>query len=75
MLLNTSYSLKKVVTIVAIFLFIYGIVVEVLQTELTKNRVGEFEDVIANVLGIIFGAVTFRYIINWKLKYNKGLFF
>lgn len=75
MLLKPSYSLKKVLSIVAGFLIIYGIIVEVLQTELTKNRVGEIEDVVANVVGIIFGAIVFRYIINWKLNYNKGLFF
>ena len=75
MLLKPTYSLKKVLSIVSIFLILYGIIVEVLQTELTKNRVGEIEDVVANVVGIIFGAIVFRYIINWKLNYNKGLFF
>jgi glycopeptide antibiotics resistance protein len=75
MLLDPSYPIKKVLIIVAIILTTYGIIIEVLQTELTKNRVGEVEDVIANILGILFGAIVFRYIINRKLNYNKGLFF
>lgn len=67
--------MKKALMIIATLLILYGIIIEVLQTELTKNRVGEFEDVIANILGILIGAIVFRYIIKWKLNYNKGLFF
>jgi VanZ family protein len=75
MLLKPDLSMKKALIIVATLLLLYGIIIEVLQTELTKNRVGEFEDVIANILGILIGAIVFRYIIKWKINYNKGLFF
>ncbi len=61
--------------IVALFLFIYGIIIEVLQTRLTVNRVGEYQDVIANVLGIVLGSLLVRYINKLELNYNKGLFF
>jgi len=57
-----SLSLTKTLVIVAIFLTIYGIVIEVLQTVLTENRVGEFEDVLANILGIALGSFIFRYL-------------
>ena len=59
---KTSFSLTKILIIVAIFLTIYGIVIEILQTELTKNRVGEFEDVLANISGIILGSFIFRFL-------------
>lgn len=75
MLLKPDISMKKALIIVGTLLILYGIIIEILQTELTKNRVGEFEDVIANILGILIGAIVFRYIIKWKLNYNKGLFF
>lgn len=75
LLLKPAFSFKNVILIIAALLILYGIIIEVLQTELTENRVGEFEDVIANILGILIGAITLRYIIKWKLNYNKGLFF
>ncbi len=75
MLFKPSFSVKKVLLIVALFLFIYGIIIEVLQTRLTVSRVGEFQDVIANVLGIVLGSLLVRYIYKLELNYNKGLFF
>ena len=75
MLFKPSYSLKKILVIVALFLLIYGIIIEVLQTKLTTNRMGEFHDVLANVLGIVLGILLFRFIRKLELNYNKGLFF
>jgi hypothetical protein len=57
-----SFSLTKILVLVAIVLTIYGIVIEVLQTALTENRVGEFEDVLANISGIALGSFLFRYL-------------
>jgi len=57
-----SFSLTKILVIVAIFLTFYGIVIEVLQSVLTENRVGEFEDVLANISGIVLGSFIFRYL-------------
>lgn len=57
-----SFSLTKILVYVAIVLTIYGIVIEVLQTALTENRVGEFEDVLANISGIALGSFLFRYL-------------
>ncbi|MBT8393291.1 MAG: VanZ family protein [Flavobacteriaceae bacterium] len=62
MLSKPSYSLTKILIIAALFLTLYGIVIEVLQTTLTENRVGEFEDVLANFSGIILGSFIFRYL-------------
>jgi len=75
MLFKPSFSVKKVLLIVALFLFIYGIIIEALQTRLTVSRVGEYQDVIANVLGIVLGSLLVRYIYKLELNYNKGLFF
>ena len=57
-----SFSLTKILVLVAVVLTIYGIVIEVLQSVLTENRVGEFEDVLANISGIVLGSFIFRYL-------------
>ena len=61
-LAKPSFSLTKILVIVALFLTIYGIVIELLQTVITENRVGEFEDVLANISGIVLGSFIFRYL-------------
>lgn len=75
MYLKPEYTLKKNIVIVSLFLFLYGIIIEVLQSKITLNRVGEYQDILANVLGIFLGALIFRYIRKLELNYNKGLFF
>ena len=75
MYLKPDYKLKKNIIIVSLFLFLYGIIIEVLQSKITLNRVGEYQDILANVLGIFLGALIFRYIRKLELNYNKGLFF
>lgn len=75
MLLKPKLSVKKLLIILSASLVLYGIIIEILQTVLTKNRVGEVQDVIANIVGIIFGVIVLRYLINLKLNSNKGLFF
>lgn len=61
-LAKPSFSLTKILVIVALFLTIYGIVIELLQTVITENRVGEFEDVLANISGIVLGSFIYRYL-------------
>ena len=68
-------SLNKILTVLVILLIIYGIIIEVLQSKLTISRISEFNDVVANFLGIVFGVIIFKYTIKLKLKSNKGLFF
>jgi len=74
-LLKPKLSIKKLLIILSASLVLYGIIIEILQTVLTKNRVGEVQDVIANIVGIIFGVIVLRHLINLKLNSNKGLFF
>lgn len=68
-------NLNRVLPIVIILLTIYGIVIEVLQSKLTTTRMSEFGDIVANLLGIVFGIIIFKNIKKYKLKSNKGLFF
>lgn len=65
----------KVLTIVVLFLTVYGIVIEVLQSKLTSSRVYDINDIVANLLGIAIGVLIFNYLKKLKLKSNKGLFF
>ena len=66
---------NRILTVLALFLTIYGIIIELLQSRLTVSRVSEFGDLAANVLGIVFGIIIFKNINKGKLKSNKGLFF
>ena len=66
---------NRTLTVLAIFLTIYGIIIELLQSRLTVSRVSEFGDLAANILGIVIGIVIFKNINKSKLKSNKGLFF
>lgn len=68
-------SINKILTVLVILLIIYGIIIEVLQSKLTTTRMSEFNDVVANIFGIVFGIIIFKYTIKFKLKSNKGLFF
>ncbi|PIQ19272.1 MAG: hypothetical protein COZ75_09865 [Flavobacteriaceae bacterium CG_4_8_14_3_um_filter_34_10] len=50
----------------AFFALVYGIIIEVLQEQLTSNRDGDIMDGFANLLGILF-AVILLYFIQPKL--------
>ena len=41
-------------------LFIYGIIIEILQTTLTTYRTGSFYDVLANSIGILIALISFE---------------
>ena len=41
----------------ALLALVFGIVIEVLQREITSTRVFEFNDIIANVLGVLFSII------------------
>lgn len=45
-----------------LIIVLYGIIIEILQETLTASRHGEFKDVLANVFGIIIGAIIFKQI-------------
>jgi len=74
-ILGTSWflSLKRNLTLfkntlfVAFFLFIYGIVIEVLQGTFTTNREADLYDILANLVGIILALVIFNVLLRKKL--------
>ena len=73
--LNPKTKTSKVLIIVLLFLTVYGIIIEVLQSQLTVTRMSEFNDIVANFSGIVIGILIFKYFNMHKLKTNKGLFF
>ncbi len=42
--------------------FIYGIILELLQSTITTHRTGDFLDVLANTFGILMGLLIFNQI-------------
>ena len=73
--LYSKTSINKILTVIAILLTVYGIIIEVLQSKLTYTRMLEINDIVANSVGIAFGIIIIKYIFKHKLKTNKGLFF
>lgn len=53
--ISISLIVKTLITI-----FIYGIIIELLQIYFDSGRSGELLDVLANSLGLIAGLITFR---------------
>lgn len=50
---NKKRNFKFLIAITAIFAFIYGIIIEVLQGTLVETRTADIFDVLANSLGIV----------------------
>ena len=46
---------------VLFILIIFGIILELIQVNLTQSRTGEFGDVLANTLGLIMGLLLFNF--------------
>lgn len=65
-LINNRVKLKKDSTIVVAVLIavIYGIIIEVIQGQFTTNRVMEFNDIIANILGALFAGLMIKLKVN-----------
>lgn len=56
----------KISVIIVLAVFIYGIIIEILQGIVTKNRQPEIYDAFANLIGIIIGAVVFKKVFQKK---------
>lgn len=52
---------------IVIFCFLFGIIIEFIQQSLTSYRTGDYKDVLANMIGIVLGLLTF----NLVFKKNK----
>lgn len=48
---------KKQIYHLAIYCTAFGIIIEALQGKLTVDRVGDLLDIIANIIGVVLGAV------------------
>jgi len=67
--LSWFYAIKKahdntrVKIVIAISIFIFGIIIEVLQEWLAQGRMMDFKDVIANTIGILVAFSIFKYLL------------
>jgi VanZ family protein len=63
--------MKRAIMTMVGSLFLYGIIIEVLQLKFTTTRMSEILDVIANTVGALSGAVTVRVLYKgkWQLKW------
>ena len=63
--------LSRAVIIILVSLFLYGIIIEVLQIAVTTTRSGEVTDVLANIAGALAGTVAVKLLYGgrWQLKW------
>jgi VanZ family protein len=64
---KTKFS-SKTVLIIGILIFLYGIIIEVLQSELTNTRSADVLDVFANTVGLFIGIIVFYKLLKSYLK-------
>ena len=64
---KNNYKYLKINTYIIILIFLYGILIEVLQTTVTVNRQFEINDILANMLGIGVGFTIFEILKQKKL--------
>ncbi len=57
--------------LIVLGLFIYGIIIEILQSTLTTYRTGSFYDVLANSIGILIALISFERIYGFFLSKNN----
>ncbi len=55
---------KKKINFVFFFTIFFGIFIECLQLYMSKGRLFEFGDILANILGTFFGIILFKKFIN-----------
>lgn len=65
-----SYKKLKTKLIVALGVFIYGIIIEILQTTLTSYRTGSLYDAFANGIGILIALIFFEKVYKLALPKN-----
>jgi len=57
--------------LLALGLFIYGIIIEIMQSTLTTYRTGSFYDVLANSIGILIALISFEKVYKIALSKNN----
>lgn len=58
--IKSSHNSFKNKIIIGIVIIIFGIIIEVLQTNMSQNRHGDVIDVVANSIGVTIAIVTFN---------------
>ncbi|WCO03709.1 VanZ family protein [Psychroserpens ponticola] len=61
-------QVKKAILLSASIAFVYGIIIEVLQSTLTDFRTPDYYDVLANTIGVVFIMLLLRFKTKLKLK-------
>lgn len=61
-------SLKSAAIKMFIFSVLYGMVIEVLQYSLTRNRHGDFYDFLANTIGALCGFLLIKYYFSGRVS-------
>ncbi|UMB59854.1 VanZ family protein [Lutibacter sp. A80] len=64
---KNNHKYLKINTYIIILIFLYGILIEVLQATATANRQFEIKDILANMLGIGIGFTIFKILQQKKL--------
>jgi len=57
--------------IIALGIFVYGIIIEVLQSDFTTYRTGSLYDVLANTVGIVIGLLIFKKLYKILIKQTE----
>lgn len=70
-----NFKYNKAIIYAAVFSIVYGAIIELLQGWLTASRQSDFNDVFANVLGMVFAALFLIIIKKRVLKNNNTLLF
>ena len=67
-----KYSLVKSVWTMALFLVVFGIIIEVIQYKFSPNRMGDLYDGLANSIGAFTGAWVMKTLFSGKWGLNWG---
>ena len=59
-------NLRKYAFLTALFVLIYGIIIEVIQGTITANRQADLYDILANLVGILIAMIFFSKILQKK---------
>ena len=58
--IQRSHSNFRIKVLIGFVIFLFGIIIEILQSSLTIYRHGDYLDIIANTIGIVLAIVTFN---------------
>lgn len=59
---------RKKILYIASLVFVYGIVIEVLQATITAHRQADYKDMLANLAGVLFAVCIFYLFLRKKQK-------